>query len=414
MADQRKCENDSVPALRFEGFSDPWEQRRLGELLLFQNGFNGGRDSFGRGMPLISVMDVLAEVFITYDSIRGKASVDPVERDRYLVEYGDVLFQRSSENQEDAGTSNVYLDQGRPAIFGGFVIRGKRIADYDPLAMRYLLSSQLVRRQITSRAQGAQHINVSQDTLQDVAIQLPGKGEQSLIGALFAKLDSLITLHQRKVDKLKTVKQSLLEKMFPREGENVPEIRFEGFTDPWEQRKLGELYEKAGRKNSGEYGGESIISVANMRFSPADRELAEGYLETYNVMDLGDIAFEGNRSKHFAHGRFVENDIGPGIVSHVFDVFRPKTQYDLAYWKYAINNERVMGAILVRSTKASTMMHNLVAADFLKESMPVPTVPEQSLIGALFVKIDSLITLHQRELDILKNLKQALLEKMFV
>ena len=171
----------------------------------------------------------------------------------------------------------------------------------------------------------------------------------------------------------------------------------QALANDWEQRKLGELYEKAGRKNSGEYGGESIISVANMRFSPADRELAEGYLETYNVMDLGDIAFEGNRSKHFAHGRFVENDIGPGIVSHVFDVFRPKTQYDLAYWKYAINNERVMGAILVRSTKASTMMHNLVAADFLKESMPVPTVPEQSLIGALFAKLDSLITLHQRE-----------------
>ncbi len=207
-------EGENVPEIRFEGFTDPWEQRRLGELLLFQNGFNGGRDSFGRGMPLISVMDVLAEVFITYDSIRGKASVDPVERDRYLVEYGDVLFQRSSENQEDAGTSNVYLDQGRPAIFGGFVIRGKRIADYDPLAMRYLLSSQLVRRQITSRAQGAQHINVSQDTLQDVAIQLPGKGEQSLIGALFAKLDSLITLHQRELEILKNLKQACLEKMF--------------------------------------------------------------------------------------------------------------------------------------------------------------------------------------------------------
>ncbi|KAB1650849.1 restriction endonuclease subunit S [Adlercreutzia muris] len=197
------------------------------------------------------------------------------------------------------------------------------------------------------------------------------------------------------------------------ENDSVPALRFEGFSDPWEQRKLGELYEKAGRKNSGEYGGESIISVANMRFSPADRELAEGYLETYNVMDLGDIAFEGNRSKHFAHGRFVENDIGPGIVSHVFDVFRPKTQYDLAYWKYAINNERVMGAILVRSTKASTMMHNLVAADFLKESMPAPTVPEQSRIGLFFQKLDSLITLHQRKVDKLKTVKQSLLEKMF-
>ena len=187
----------------------------------------------------------------------------------------------------------------------------------------------------------------------------------------------------------------------------------QALANDWEQRKLGELYEKAGRKNSGEYGGESIISVANMRFSPADRELAEGYLETYNVMDLGDIAFEGNRSKHFAHGRFVENDIGPGIVSHVFDVFRPKTQYDLAYWKYAINNERVMGAILVRSTKASTMMHNLVAADFLKESMPAPTVPEQSRIGLFFQKLDSLITLHQRKVDKLKTVKQSLLEKMF-
>ena len=142
-------------------------------------------------------MDVLSESFVTYESIRGKAVVSPAERERYLVEYGDVLFQRSSETQEDAGTSNVYIDQDKPAIFGGFVIRGKRIADYDPPAMRYLLNSRLVRNQITSCAQGAQHINVSQDTLQDVEILLPSLPEQSRIGALFAKLDSLIALHQR-------------------------------------------------------------------------------------------------------------------------------------------------------------------------------------------------------------------------
>ena len=203
-----------VPEIRFEGFTDPWEQRKLGELMLFQNGFNGGRESFGSGTPLISVMDVLSESFITHESIRAKAVVSPEERERYLVEYGDVLFQRSSENQEDAGTSNVYLDQVKSAVFGGFVIRGKRIADYDPPMMKYLLSSRLVRQQITSCAQGAQHINVSQDTLQSVKVFLPSFLEQHQIGAFFQKLDHLITLHQRKLELLKNVKKSLLDKMF--------------------------------------------------------------------------------------------------------------------------------------------------------------------------------------------------------
>ena len=160
---------------------------------------------------------------------------------------------------------------------------------------------------------------------------------------------------------------------------------------------MRELYTKVSKKNDGSYLGDKIISVANMRFSPAQRELTSGYLATYNIMEIGDIAFEGNRSKRFAHGRFVENDIGSGIVSHVFEVFRPQTKYDLAYWKYAINNERVMGPLLVRSTKASTMMHNLVIEDFVEESLLVPSVEEQSKIGALFARLDSLITLHQRE-----------------
>lgn len=203
-----------VPEIRFEGFTDPWEQRKLEELMLFQNGFNGGRESFGSGTPLISVMDVLSESFITHESIRAKAVVSPKERERYLVEYGDVLFQRSSENQEDAGTSNIYLDQEKSAVFGGFVIRGKRIADYDPPMMKYLLSSRMVRQQITSCAQGAQHINVSQDTLQSVEVFLPSFLEQHQIGAFFQKLDHFITLHQRKLELLKNVKKSLLDKMF--------------------------------------------------------------------------------------------------------------------------------------------------------------------------------------------------------
>ena len=152
------------------------------------------------------------------------------------------------------------------------------------------------------------------------------------------------------------------------------------------------------RKNDLTYGKDDIISVANMYYKSDSYITDVDYLLTYNIFELGDIAFEGNKSKNFAHGRFVENTIGNGIVSHVFDVFKPiMPSYDLLFWKYAINNEQLMGNILVRSTKASTMMTNLVANDFLQESFLVPSVEEQHKIGALLDTLDNLITLHQRK-----------------
>lgn len=194
---------------------------------------------------------------------------------------------------------------------------------------------------------------------------------------------------------------------------NKPEIRFKGFTDAWEQRKFGDMYEKVTEKNDLTYGTDKIISVANMYFREEKSKSDDNYLKTYNVFKLGDIAFEGNKSKHFAHGRFVENTIGDGIVSHVFKVFSPKMKYDLQFWKYAINNEQLMGRILTRSTKASTMMTDLVDKDFLNEIFLVPSIEEQSKIGCYLEKFDNLITLHQRKLEKLQNIKKSMLEKMF-
>ena len=205
---------ETEPEIRFAGFTDPWEQRKLGELLLFQNGFNGSSESFGSGIPLISVMDVLDDEFITHETVRGKARLNYEEASRYCVEYGDVLFQRSSENQEDAGTSNVYLDQHVPSAFGGFVIRGKKVDEYNPIFIKYLLGSSFIREQITHRAQGAQHINVSQDTLAGVVLLMPSMREQEAVGLVFLHLANLITLHQRKLELLRNTKKSLLERMF--------------------------------------------------------------------------------------------------------------------------------------------------------------------------------------------------------
>ena len=143
-------------------------------------------------------MDILSNDFITSENIRINADLTEKEFQKFKVGYGDVLFQRSSENVEDAGTSNVYLDERKCAVFGGFVICGKKKAEYVPLFLKYGLTNKDVRAQITSKAQGAQHINVSQDTLQGTVILLPSQYEQEKIGNYFRNLDALITLHQRK------------------------------------------------------------------------------------------------------------------------------------------------------------------------------------------------------------------------
>ncbi len=160
---------------------------------------------------------------------------------------------------------------------------------------------------------------------------------------------------------------------------------------------MGELYSLVSEKNDLTFGRESIISVANMYFNANVNVTDEQYLRTYNVMRLGDIAFEGHSNKEFSHGRFVENYIGDGIVSHIFIVLRPRVPFDVNYWRYAINNEKLMRLSLIRSTKASTMMHDLVPSDFLREAIPTPTLAEQKEIGAFLVGLDHLITLHQRK-----------------
>ena len=192
-----------------------------------------------------------------------------------------------------------------------------------------------------------------------------------------------------------------------------PEIRFEGFADDWEQRKFSELYEKSSEKNDGSIDVDRNITVATMQFKPDVTVSSEDYLKTYYTFNVGDIAFEGHHSKDFMFGRFVENDIGDGIVSHIFAVFRPIVDYDLYYWKYAIHNESIMRPILSKSTKASTMMHDLVTKDFLNESILVPSVDEQKKIGAYLNNLNNLITLHQRKYEQLKIKKKSMLEKMF-
>lgn len=268
--------------------------------------------------------------------------------------------------------------------------------------------------EIKKNVRGSSVPRLDRQVINDLNISLPSINEQQKIASYFQHLDALIQSTTKKIESLKQVKAASLQSMFPQEGETTPRVRFKGFEGEWEKVPFSELYEPSSIKNK-TFGADKIISVANMYFKPVSYISDEEYLKSYNVMNLGDIAFEGNKSKDYAHGRFVENTIGNGIVSHVFIVLKPiSKQYDLQFWKYLINYERIMGPILLRSTKHSTMMTDLVVSDFLKESVLVPSYEEQIEIGKILSTLDRQITLQSQRLEKLKQIKAACLDNMFV
>ena len=182
----------------------------------------------------------------------------------------------------------------------------------------------------------------------------------------------------------------------------------------WKRYRFDTLYKPVSEKNDLSYGVESIISVANMYFKPDARISDPEYLRTYNIFKYGDIAFEGNKSKSYANGRFVENTIGDGIVSHVFNVLRPiSSKHNLEYWKYAINNENVMGRILARCTKKTTMMTNLVTADFLEQEICCPIEPEQQKIALFLSLMEKRIATQGQLVEHLKKYKRGVSKKLF-
>ena len=192
-----------------------------------------------------------------------------------------------------------------------------------------------------------------------------------------------------------------------------PKIRFKGYADTWEQRKFGELYEVNNERNKDLIGYDKTFSIATMTYKGEGNGAADSSLSNYKVLRIGDIAFEGHTNKEFRYGRFVANDIGDGIMSPRFSALRPLFQMPVSFWKYYIHFEPIMKRKLICSTKAGTMMNELVTADFFEQSILVPSIDEQTKIGEFLSSLDHLITLHQRKCEEIKTLKKFMLQKMF-
>ena len=203
----------NVPNLRFPEFSGEWEIHKLSEYLDFKNGLNPDAKRFGRGLPFISVMDILADRVICYDNIRAKVEATDKEIECFGVNKGDLLFQRSSETFEDVGRANVYMDN-RTAIYGGFVIRGRKIGNYDPLFFKYLLATPLARKRTCRMGAGAQHFNIGQEGLSKISLHFPSIKEQSKIANLFSLIDERVETQKKIIEKYESLIRGLYHSVF--------------------------------------------------------------------------------------------------------------------------------------------------------------------------------------------------------
>ena len=199
-----------------------------------------------------------------------------------------------------------------------------------------------------------------------------------------------------------------------KETKNVPQVRFSGFDDEWENKEFSELFERRMERNNGQFGYDRWISVAKMYFQKPDKVTSNNIDTRTYVMRKSDIAFEGHSNKDYKLGRFVENDIGDGVISELFPIYKHIASYDLNYWKYAIQIERIMFPKLTKCIEISyTSSNKLDEYFFLKEHVLVPSCSEQKKIGTFISHVDSLIQAKTKKLESLKAVKKSLLQKCF-
>ncbi len=397
------------PKIRFKGYTDDWEQRKFSE----------GVSEIGDGLHGTPIYCEDGNVYF----INGNNLVD-----------GKIVISAETKkvNESQQSTADKSLDDttilmsingtiGNLAYYSGErLMLGKsaayiKVSEFDKRFVYAYLQAPSVQGYFMDSLTGTTIKNLGLKAIREMIMFIPQDvDEQKRIGKFFDYLDHLITLHQRKCEETKKLKKYMLQKMFPQNGQTVPEIRFVGFTDAWEQRKLGELYSILTERNTDLLPYNITLSVATMTYKTDGNGAADSSLANYKRLRIGDIAFEGHTSKEFRYGRFVLNDAGDGIMSPRFSALRPYTQMPTTFWKYYIHYEPIMRKVLVNSTKAGTMMNELVVDEFLKSSLYVPSKEEQACIGGYFTTLDHLITLHQHKCEELQNMKKFMLQNMFV
>ena len=415
-------DNEKKPALRFKGFTDPWEQRKLGEIAVekLSNGVMNHPASNATGVRHINVINMYTPDKIHLEDLTF-SSYDGDVIQKCNVEIGDIFLTRSSLKPEGIAEANVLLDDGR-FIYDDHLIRLKiNKNEYVPLFVKINLGVPFIKEQFISKSKTTAFTTIGQDDISECVGLFPEKEEQQKIAIFFHNLNTLITLHQRKYEKLVNIKKSMLNKMFPQNGASVPEIRFKDFTDPWEQRKLEEYLEVSGQKNfEGIYTKEDVLSVSGdfgivNQIEFQGRSFAGASVANYGVVETGDIVYTKSPLKSNPYGIIKANKGKNGIVSTLYAVYKPKQsanpEFVQIYFEQDARMNNYMHPLVNKGAKNDMKVS---AENALKGQIVFPDIKEQRTISEFFRNLDTLITLHQRKLEKLQNIKKSCLEKMFV
>ncbi len=404
-----------APAIRFKGFSDAWEQRKVSELA--EKTYGGGTPStlneayWDGDIPWIQSSDV----------VDGRLfGVVPRKR---ITQYGlnnsatQLVPKNSIAIITRVGVGKLAFMPYSYATSQDFLSLSKLNAE--PLFTVYACYKKLQSE--LNAVQGTSIKGITKDELLAKTVMVPQYAEQQQIGAFFSQLDNLITLHQRKFEKLTNVKKSMLEKMFPQNGCSYPEIRFKGFTDAWEQRKLEDYITVSAEKNTGNiYGRSDVLSVSGdygivNQIEFQGRSFAGASVSNYGVVQTGDVVYTKSPLNSNPYGIIKTNKGKPGIVSTLYAVYHPKenafSDFIQVYFEQHARMNNYMHPLVNKGAKNDMKVS---AENALKGPVCFPSRIEQESISAFFSVLDNLITLHQRELEKLQNIKKSMLEKMFV
>ena len=389
----------NVPNLRFPEFTGEWKLHATTDYFEFKNGLNPEAKRFGLGTKFISVMDILNNRYITYDKVI--ASVLPKDDDlkEFGVNYGDILFQRSSETLEDIGRANVYLDD-KTALFGGFVIRGKKIGNYNPLFFRYLLSSPNARKSIIVKGAGAQHFNISQDGLSKVLLNVPSIQEQEKISQFINYIDERIDTQSKIIEDFKKLKVAIIEKVFSENKCNC---------------KIGDVISQISHRNRSKKET-NILSVSNKwgfveqseQFE--DRIVASEDITNYKVVRTNDFAYNPARINVGSIARLKRYE--SGIVSPMYICFHSQNallpEYlELFFYTQYFKHE--MYKRLEGSVRLCLSFEGLTNIPIF-----IPEITTQREISIKVNSIETKIGIEETYLNALKVQKQYLLKHMFI
>jgi len=393
--------NTKTPCMRFKGFNDAWEQRKAETLFITYA---------EKGYPELPVLSATQDKGMVFRDDTGKSIFhDKSNEIGYKrVQPGQFVIHLRSFQGGFAHSAILGITSPAYTIFG--FKEGEKQSD---LYWKYVFNSPEFIRRLETVTYGIRDgRSINYDEFLAMKFVIPKYEEQLEIAGYLSKVDNLITLHQRKCDKLKNIKAALLEKMFPQGDSTTPKIRFKGFTDTWEQRKLKNYFdERTERSGDGELISVTISSGIK-KFSELNRhDTTPDDMSHYKVVCKGDIAYNSMRMWQGASGYSPYN----GILSPAYTVIVPKNGGSSRFFAYLLKLPYMISLFCVHSQGLTKDTWNLKFPAFSEIECSAPTdIAEQDAIARTMEQLDNLITLHQRKVEKLKNIKSALLEKMFV